>query len=106
MSFLPHRKRAGTQESGKRKEKGISTGEVWFHFFRGCAERISGYVGGSGRKWAELVRISTWLHAEHVEVGAEMKQVAPRSKYCNQPPAMQFLPAEHAYYGSTVERDG
>ena len=70
MSFLPHRKRAGTQESGKRKEKGISTGEVWFHFFRGCAERISGYVGGSGRKWAELVRISTWLHDVHVEVGA------------------------------------
>ena len=34
------------------------------------AESADGYWGGPGRKWAERVKISTWLHDVQLEVGA------------------------------------
>ena len=92
--------------STKREQKRATNGERHINrqFCGAHAESADGYWGMPGRKWAERVKISTWLHAEHVEVGAEMNQVAPRWKSCNQSPVMQLLRSEQAYCGSSMGR--
>ena len=77
---------------------------MWFECFRACARNSGGNLGGSERKWAEHVKLSTWFHDVHLEDGAEMKHVAPRSNSCKQSQAMQFLRAEHAYVGFRARR--
>ena len=67
--------------SRRRANKPARCGSVFPH-----AERKQ-YVGGSGRKWAELVRISTWLHDVHVEDGAQARCGRSRWISCNDMPA-------------------